>query len=162
MRPFNDPEFWVAAAFVLFVGFLIYQGVHRQLGSALDARGAKIAGDLSEAARLRAEAEALLAAAHARFAGAEKDAGAIIEQARANAAALAAKAEADLANTVARRTADSEGRIANAERAAIADLRARVARAATAAAARVIAEDTGVDSHARLADRAIAEVGRRL
>ncbi len=158
----KDPEFWVAVGFVCFVGLLIYMGVHRQLGSALDGRGQRIAHEMTEAARLRAEAQALLEQAQARYARAETDAATIVEQARTASAALAAKAETDLAATIARRSADAQGRIAVAERAAIAGLRARVASLATAAAARVIAEDADPALHARLADRAIAEVGARL
>ena len=162
MTFYKDPEFWVAVGFVLFVALLIYLGVHRSLGTALDGRGQRIAHEMNEAARLRAEAQTLLEAAQARYARAETDAATIVEQSRTAAAALSAKAEADLAATIARRGADAEGRIAVAERAAIAGLRAKVANLATAAAARVIAEDADPTLHARLADRAITEVGVRL
>lgn len=159
---YRDPEFWVAIGFVLFIVVLVRQGVHRAIGKALDGRGQRIAFEMTEAARLRAEAQALLEAAQARYTRAEADAATIIEQSRTAAAALAAKAEADLGATIARRSADAQGRIAVAERAAIGGLRARVASLATAAAGRVIAEDADPALHARLADRAICEVGTRL
>ncbi len=159
---YQNPEFWVAVGFLLFLGLLGYMGVHKQLGGALDSHGAKIRAQLDEAARLRAEAETLLKDAQRRYAAADADAATIVEQSRAAAATLAAKADTDLATTIARRSADAETRIATAERAAIGSLRARVADLATKAAARVIAEDTDAGLHARLADQAIGDLGRRL
>ena len=38
-----EPEFWVAVSFFLFVGVVLYLGVHMKIASALDARSAEIA-----------------------------------------------------------------------------------------------------------------------
>lgn len=159
---YADPTFWVAVGFLLFLALLWRMGVHRALGAGLDGRAAKVRRDLDEAARLRAEAEALLAQAQTRHAAAAADSAAILDQARRGADALATKAAADLSATVARRAKDAEARITTAERAAIASLRAQVATLATAAAARIVAEDADATLHARLADRAIADLERRL
>ena len=56
-----DPEFIVATGFVIFVGLMIYLGVHKKISSALDSRASRIEAELAEAARLRTEAQALLA-----------------------------------------------------------------------------------------------------
>ena len=56
-----EPEFWVAISFFLFVGLLLYFGVHKKLATVLDARAASIAKELDEAKRLRDEAEKVLA-----------------------------------------------------------------------------------------------------
>ena len=56
----SDPSFWVAIAFVIFVGLLGYLGVHRQLTRALDNRADRIKAELDEARRLKDEAMALL------------------------------------------------------------------------------------------------------
>src|SRR5882757_7721286 len=73
---FEDPEFWVALAFVIFVGVLVKFGVPKMALSALDARGDRIKQALDEAHRLRSEAQALAdvraAAADAAVAAAEK------------------------------------------------------------------------------------------
>ena len=37
MDMLEEPEFWVAVAFVIFVGMLIYVGAHKMLIEALDA-----------------------------------------------------------------------------------------------------------------------------
>ena len=57
---FATPEFWVAAAFILVVGFL-FKPVARILTGALDARAAKIRTQIEEARRLREDAQAVLA-----------------------------------------------------------------------------------------------------
>ena len=56
-----EAETWVAVAFVIFVGVLVYFGVHKLLVNALDQRSARIRGELDEARRLKDEAAALLA-----------------------------------------------------------------------------------------------------
>ena len=56
-----EPEFWVAVSFFLFVGGLLYLGVHKKLAAALDARAETIAKELEAAKRLREEAEKVLA-----------------------------------------------------------------------------------------------------
>lgn len=159
---YEDPTFWVAVGFLLFVALLWRMGVHRQIAEGLDDRAANIKAQLDEAARLRADAERLLAEAQAKAASAEGDATAILAQAQAQATALAQKAERDLAETIARRTRQAEDRIAAAERAAEAQLRAQTADLASRAAARSIAADADAALQAALADRAIDDVARRL
>jgi F-type H+-transporting ATPase subunit b len=56
-----EPEFWVAVSFFLFIGALVYLGVHKKVASALDARALLISKELEEARRLREEAEKVLA-----------------------------------------------------------------------------------------------------
>ena len=50
-------EFWVAVAFVIFIGVLIYFGTHKMVLDALDQRAARIKADLDEARRLKEEAQ---------------------------------------------------------------------------------------------------------
>ena len=56
-----DAEFWVAVAFVIFIGVLIKAGAHRLIIDGLDGRAARIKTELDEAKRVRDEAQALLA-----------------------------------------------------------------------------------------------------
>ena len=56
-----EPEFWVAVSFFIFIGVLVYLGIHKKVASALDARALRISKELEEARRLREEAEKLLA-----------------------------------------------------------------------------------------------------
>ena len=57
---YAEPAFWVGIAFFLVVG-LAFRPVVRALGAGLDARAAKIKARLDEAARLREEAQEMLA-----------------------------------------------------------------------------------------------------
>ena len=61
MYDLANPELWVAIGLLIFVGILIFAGVPKVIAGALDAKAAKIQSDLDEAARLRAEAEDMLA-----------------------------------------------------------------------------------------------------
>jgi hypothetical protein len=33
-----EPEFWIAVSFFIFIGVLVYLGIHKKVASALDAR----------------------------------------------------------------------------------------------------------------------------
>ena len=56
-----EPEFWVAVSFFIFIGVLVYLGVHKKVANELDARALRISKELEEVRRLRKEAEKLLA-----------------------------------------------------------------------------------------------------
>jgi len=135
-----DAEFWVAVAFVLFLGFLAYLGVHRKLLAALDHRSARIKAELDEARRLRKEAQAVLAEYQRKRGEAEREAQDIIAAAREEAERLAADAKGKVEEFVSRRTAMAETKITQAEAQALADVRAAAAEAAVAAAERILSE----------------------
>ena len=84
-----DAEFWVAVAFVAFLGVLVYFGVHEMMAKYIDQRRDRIKGELDEALRLKEEAQALLAQYQRKQRDAEKEAAAIIAGAQAEAQALA-------------------------------------------------------------------------
>ena len=54
--PMLEAEAWVAIAFVLFLGLLVYLGAHRRVIEASTQRQARIKAELDEAVRLRQEA----------------------------------------------------------------------------------------------------------
>src|SRR3954447_7919017 len=99
-----EAEFWVAVAFVMFVGVLIYFGVHRAAVSAIDARRTRIQADLDEARRLREEAQSLLEQYQGKQRQAEREAAGIIAEAEAEAERIAAEAKAKMEDLLARRT----------------------------------------------------------
>ena len=55
-----DAEFFVAAAFLVFLAVMIYFEVHKVIVETIDRRTAQIRAELDEARRLRAEAQSLL------------------------------------------------------------------------------------------------------
>jgi len=158
----HDPTFWVAVAFVAFVGFAVYLKVPGMLTKMLDERSAKIAKDLEEARRLREEAEKLFADYDARAKAAQQEAEGIIAQARAQAEREAKAAEAALAQALERRAKAAQDKIAQAEAQAVAEVRAAAVEAAILAARKVVAESLTPADAARLVDRSIGDLGRQL
>lgn len=154
-------EGWVYVGLTIFILLAIFVAkAPQRITQALDARIADTRRQLDEAARLRAEAEALLADAKARSDASAGDAAAIIAQAEAEAQAMLAKAESDANDLVARRTKMAEDKIAAAERGAIAEVRAVAARAAATAAGAIIAGQHGADADRALVDRTISGLSR--
>ena len=129
-----EAEAWVAIAFVLFLGLLVYLGAHRRVAEAIDQRQARIKAELDEAVRLRQEAQAVLAEYERKGREAENEAAAIIASAKAEAERLAGEAKARMEDFVARRTKMAEAKIAQAEAQALADVRSAAADTAVAAA----------------------------
>jgi F-type H+-transporting ATPase subunit b len=155
-----DADFWVLVGFVIFVAGAGYLGVHSKLGAALDARGRRIRAELDEAERLRKEAAAVLASFEGKRAEAEREAAAIVDQARAEAEMIAKEAQERLADFVTRRTAQAEAKIATAETHAMAEVRAAAADAATAAAEIVLKGDVKGALGDTLLKQSIADVKR--
>lgn len=141
-----DASFFTALALLIFLGILAYFGVHKVVLSALDARGAKVASQLSEAERLRAEAAALLKSYEAKRADAEKEAAELVAAAKADAQRIEAEAKLKLDDFVKRRTAQAEMKIAQAEQQATADVRKAAAELAVKAAGSLLGAAKGDDA----------------
>jgi F-type H+-transporting ATPase subunit b len=134
-----EAEAWVAVAFVLFLGLLVYMGAHRRVITGIDDRQARIKAELDEAVRLREEAKAVLVEYERKGREAENEAAAIIAGAKAEAERLAVEAKAKMEDFVVRRTKMAESKIAQAEAQALADVRAAAADTAVAAAEKILA-----------------------
>jgi F-type H+-transporting ATPase subunit b len=133
-----EAEAWVAIAFVIFLGLLVYLGAHRRVFEAIDRRQARIKAELDEAVRLRQEAQAVLAEFERKGREAESEAASIIAGAKAEAERLAVEAKTRMEDFVVRRTKMAEAKIAQAESQALADVRAAAADAAVAAAEKIL------------------------
>jgi len=155
-------EFFVLAAFVVFLCLLGYLGVHRTILKGLDARGEAIADELAQAAKLRAEAVALLASFEKKAAEAEAAAAAIVADARAQAEALARDAAVRMDEFVVRRTKQAEAKIAFAEAQAAADVRAAAADHSARAAEIVLRGETQGAIGEELVTREISALKSRL
>jgi F-type H+-transporting ATPase subunit b len=158
----HEAEFWVAVGFFIFVGVLVYFGVPRRMLDALDQRATRIKAELDEARQLRDEAEKLLAEYTRRRAAADREAEAIIAEAKAEAERVAAEAKVKVEEFVARRTALAQTKIAQAEAQAVADVRAAAAEAAVTAAARILAETTKGKIADDLLEQGIRDVKAKL
>jgi len=157
-----EAETWVAVAFVIFVGVLIYFGVHKLLVNALDQRSTRIRDELDEARRLKDEAAALLAEYRRKQQTAEREAAEIVAGAKAEAERLAAEAKTRMDEFVARRTRMAETKIAQAEAQALADVRAAAADAAVAAAEKILTQTVKGSVADDLVSKGIAELRSKL
>ena len=159
---FEEPETWVAIAFILLMGLFGYLGVRRTVLKALDNRSARIKGELDDARRLKEEAAKVLEEYKARRASAEREAEDIITTARTEAERIATEAKAKMEDFVARRTRTAESKIALAEAQALADVRAAAAEAAVAAAANIMSQSVKGQVADELLAKGIAEVKQKL
>ncbi len=155
-----DSTGWVAIAALVVVLLMLWKKVPAMIGGMLDTRIAAIRAQLDEAAKLRAEAEALRAEYEAKAKAAQADAETIRAHAHQEAHAIVIKAKADAEALMERRARMAEDRIAGAERAAIAEVRLRAADAAAKAAGLLIADRHGADADRAMVDRAISGLGR--
>lgn len=143
---------YVGIAFAITVILMIWKGT-KAITSSLDARAARIAHDLEEAARLREEAQKTLATYQKKQQDALRQAAAILEQAEAEARRLTQEAEAKTHAALVRREIQAKEKIAQAEAAAVSELRAVATDMAIAATARLLADqNTGAKGDALLAD----------
>jgi F-type H+-transporting ATPase subunit b len=133
-----EPEFWVGVSFFLFLGLVIYLGMHKKVAAALDARAAAIAKELEEAKHLRQEAEKVLADYRRKSGDATKEAEAIIALAKKEAEELAEETRHSMAEQFERRMKLAEEKIARAEAEAMREVRVAAVDAAIAAAQAVI------------------------
>jgi F-type H+-transporting ATPase subunit b len=157
-----DPVFWVMIAFFGFIGLLIYYKVPGMVTKALDARADVIRAELSEARRLRDEAQALLADYQRKSKEAENEARAIIEQAKRESEALASETRMSLSEAVERRTKLAEDKISRAEAQALSEVRASAVDNAIAAAEKILkARATGATAKA-LVDTGIRDLEGKL
>ena len=161
MELFQDPEFWVAIAFLLVV-VLAYKPVMKSISSSLDARADKIRGQIEEARKLREDAQALLAEYQRKQREAMAEAEKIIAQARTDAARMKTEAEKDLEHSLERRKQQALDRIAQSEAQALSDVRNAAVDLALAAAEKLIVGSLDPAKKAALADKAINELQGRL
>ena len=157
-----DAEFWVAVAFVVFLGGLVYLGVHEMMVKYIDQRRDRIKAELDEALRLKEEAQALLAQYQRKQREAEQEAAAIIAGATAEAERMLAEAKAKMEEFVARRSKMAESKIAQAEAQALADVRAAAAEAAVGAAERILTQTVKGEVADRLVVKGIDDVKAKL
>jgi F-type H+-transporting ATPase subunit b len=134
-----EAEFWVAVSFFIFIGVLVYLGIHKKVASALDARALRISKELEEALRLREEAEKLLADYRRKLGDVVTEVDNIMALAAKQAETLAEETRQSLKEHVERRIKLAEERIARAEMEAVRELRNDAVEVAIAAAQNLIA-----------------------
>ena len=162
MQFIYEPEFWVAVSFFIFIGVLVYFGVHMKVVSALDARALLISKELEEARRLREEAENVLADYRRKLGDVVTEVDNITALATTEAKNLAAETRQSLKEYFDRRIKLAEEKIARAEMEAVRELRNDVVDAAIAAAQNLIAAKLTPDRAKKLVSTSIKALKSKL
>jgi len=157
-----DSHFWVAVAFLVFVGILVVAGIHKLVWKMLGDAGAKVQSQLDEAEALRNEAKALLAQVTAQKEAADKLAAEILANAKEEATRLQAEAQIKLAEQLERRGQMAERKIAQAEAQAEAEVRAAAAELAAQMAEQVLVGRLAGAKSDPLIDKAIGQLAGKL
>ena len=158
-----EAEFWVGIGLLGFLAIVVFWAkAPKTVAAMLDARRDKIQADLNEAARIRAEAETMLADIRAQREEAERQAADMLAAAKADAKRLAAEAKVKLEEQVKRRADLAERKIATAEAQATAEVKAAAAELAAPAAEQVLAARIAGAKSDPLVDAAISQLADRL
>jgi len=157
----QDPAFWTATAFIIFV-VVMFRPVKKALLGALDGRIDQIRAEVEEAQRLREEAQALLASYQRKQREAAQEAEEIVKQAREEAELHRKETEAAMADLLKRQEAAAVEKIAQAEAAAVQEVRDIAVDLAIAATQKILAEKVTGDLSDKLVDKAIAELPQKL
>lgn len=157
----TNPEFWVGVGLIAFFA-IVWWKARGLIAGMLDAKATEIQRNLDEAAKLRAEAEAMLADIRAQREDAERQAAEMLKAAEADAARLAVEAKAKLEEQIARRAALAERKIASAEAQATAEVKAAAADLAAQAAEQILAARIAGAKTDASVDDAIKSLAARL
>jgi F-type H+-transporting ATPase subunit b len=157
----EDPTFWVAAAFVIFIAAVGKKGV-AAINGALDARGAAIGAEIEEAEKLREEAQHLLAEYKRKQRDALGEAEEILDHAKLEAQRLTAQAEKDIEAALRRREQAALDKIAQAEAKALQEVRDQAVEVAMAAAAKLLRSNLDNEGLNALVDDSIGNLSQKL
>lgn len=166
MPAFLNPtqaEFWVGAGLLIFLAIVIFVAkAPKAIAAALDAKVATIQSDLDEAARIREEAQRLLAELQAEREAAQRQAQEMLSAAQDQVRQFEADAKAKLEESMARRQKLSEQRILVAEAQAEAEVRAAAAELAAQMAEKVLVHRLAGAKSDPLIDKAISQLAGKL
>lgn len=157
-----NPTFWVGVAFVILMGLMVRAKVPSLITKSLDDRALAIKSELDEARRLREDAEKLLSDYQKKYTDAEKEAQAIVENARREAEALASETRKSLKEGLERRAKMAEDKIARAEAQAVSEVRGAAVDLAVAASQRMLGEKMAGGGGSGMIDQSIRELKGRL
>jgi F-type H+-transporting ATPase subunit b len=157
----ENTNFWVLLGFLVFV-VLAGKKIWAAVVDLLDKHTSTISRQLKESADLRAEAEAALDKARKAAAEAKSEMEEIVRHSKELAATMAANAEKDLTEALARRQKAALDKIGQAEAAALAEVRSVAVDVAIAATAKLLTEKATGSLAAQMIDGAIADLPSRI
>jgi F-type H+-transporting ATPase subunit b len=158
----QDAHFWVGVAFAILLAVAFFAGAPAAILKLLDARAHAVQAQLDEAAKLREEAQQLLARIQTERADSERVSAEMLANAQAEAKRLEAEAKDKLAEQIKRRGELAERKIATAEAQAAADVKAAAADLAAQLAEQVLAARIAGAKSDPLIDRALDQMAGKL
>ena len=161
MAALHTPEFWVAIGFIVLMLAIAKKGWTAIKGG-LDARAQRIRTSLDDAARLREEAQHLLAEYQRKQRDAAKEIDGLLAAARSEAERSSVNAAEALEVLVKRREQLAIDKIAQAEADALQAVRNTAVDVAIAATRKLLGDKLGVTTASGLVDNAIAELPQKL
>jgi F-type H+-transporting ATPase subunit b len=148
--------FWLAVSFGLLLILMARVGLPR-VGGLIEARRKRIDDDLSQAAQLKTEAEAAIAAYQQTLATARAQAQAAVKETTDRLAAEAAKRQQQLNEILAQQIAEAERQITAAKQGALSEMQAIASEVGRSVTEKVIGSPPDPASLATAVNRAIAE-----
>ncbi|MES2983846.1 MAG: F0F1 ATP synthase subunit B [Pseudomonadota bacterium] len=157
----HSADTWIAVSFVLFIALFVKFALPK-INASLDDRANKIRDQLEQAARLRAEAQALLASYQQQQQEAMKEAESIIASAQRDAADMRTRAVDELKTALDRRSQQAQEKIARAEVEAIEQIRKTIITTATESAREIVATQLQSQTDDQAVTRALAAIERQI
>jgi F-type H+-transporting ATPase subunit b len=157
-----EAEFWVLVALIVFFAALFLIGVPKKALAAIDGRRKAIQDELDEAARIRAEAQALLDQLKQKRLETERQANEMLANAEAEARRLETEARERLEESLKRREELAERKIAQAEANAAAEVKAAAVDAAAQIAEQILKGRLKGKRSDRLVDEAVSQLAAKL
>ena len=158
---YDNPGFWVAVAFVIFV-LIFARPVWKFSVKSLDKKINEIETSIEEATKLREEAQDLLASYKRKLATAEKEAEDIIGQAREEALTIKAQMTKDLKSSLSRREKLALDRISQAENDATSEVRTMITDVALLATRQLLIENIDNKKADELINKSIVDLSNKL
>lgn len=156
---YEEVEFWIGVAFVLSV-CILFKPLWTYTRQAMQNRINRVIGDIDEAAKLRDDAQNLLADYQRRFINAEKEAGQILEQSRKNIQNIKSKELTKLKTDLGNKEKEANRRIAAATAKAASEINAFAGKSSVELARKAINTYLQTTDKSRLIDEAIAELDK--
>ena len=158
----SNATHWVFVSLLLFIALLLWKKVPALLAKSLDARADAIRAELDQARQLREEAQELLASYTRKQRAAEKEADAIIAQAKKEARLYGNEMRVKLSEQLERRAEIAKHRIAQAQVQAETLVRDKAIDLAVAATTIALETSVPVTTKTKLLDTGIKELSSRL
>lgn len=156
-----DEKFFIAIAFAMFVAW-VFKPAKKFILSAIDARILKVKNELEEAARLKDEAQSLLAKFEREQSRSLEEVQAILSHARIEAERMTKEAREVLEFALSKRTELAMHKIAQAEAAVISDLQHNALNITMDAARTLILESMSPEVADEILSKAFIDVERKL